>query len=160
MAKVILICGRLCCGKSTYAEKLCSSGKTVLLSVDEIMLRLFGQHCGDRHDEYTLRVKEYLTEKAVQLINADVNVVFDWGFWLKSERQHVKRFFDSRNIPCELHFINVCDDEWKHRIKKRNQDVLSGKTEAYYVDDNLLAKLELLFEPPDGCEIDVIADAD
>ena len=24
MAKVILICGKICCGKTTYAEKLCA----------------------------------------------------------------------------------------------------------------------------------------
>ena len=49
MPKVILICGRICCGKTTYSKKLCAERNAVLLSVDEIMLSLFDQCCGDMH---------------------------------------------------------------------------------------------------------------
>ena len=52
MAKVILLCGKLCCGKTTYAEHLRAQNKAVLLSIDEVMLTIFGQYTGDRHDEY------------------------------------------------------------------------------------------------------------
>ena len=38
MPKVIMICGKLCSGKSTYAKKLQQEGKAVVLSIDEIML--------------------------------------------------------------------------------------------------------------------------
>ena len=40
MAKVYLICGKLCCGKTTYAQKLCKENKAILLSVDEIISKL------------------------------------------------------------------------------------------------------------------------
>lgn len=51
MAKVFLICGKICSGKSTYAEQLRVKNKTaILLSVDEIMLSIFGQYIGERHD--------------------------------------------------------------------------------------------------------------
>ena len=38
MAKVILICGKICSGKSTYAEQLRIKERAAVLSVDEIML--------------------------------------------------------------------------------------------------------------------------
>lgn len=41
-AKVILICGKRCSGKSTYAERLRDKNNAVILSVDEIMLGVFG----------------------------------------------------------------------------------------------------------------------
>ena len=41
MAKVFLICGKICSGKSTYARKLMENRQAVLLSADEIMLALF-----------------------------------------------------------------------------------------------------------------------
>ena len=103
MAKVYLICGKICCGKTTYAQKLCKEKNAVLLSVDEIMLALFGQHCGDKHDEYVERTEKYLLNKSMEVINKDINVVFDWGFWTKAERESAKEFYKSRNIECELH---------------------------------------------------------
>lgn len=42
MAKVILICGKICSGKSTYAEQLRVQNNAVVLSTDEITLALFG----------------------------------------------------------------------------------------------------------------------
>ena len=60
MPKAFLICGKICCGKTTYAQKLCNENNAVLLSVDEITLALFGQHCGDKHDEYVERTEKYL----------------------------------------------------------------------------------------------------
>ena len=75
MAKVFLICGKICCGKTTYAQKLYNENNAVLLSVDEITLALFGQHCGDKHDEYVERTEKYLLNKSMEVINKDINVV-------------------------------------------------------------------------------------
>lgn len=53
MAKVILLCGKIDCGKTTYAYRLIKDSCAVLLSIDEIMLALYGQDAGEKHDEYT-----------------------------------------------------------------------------------------------------------
>lgn len=47
----ILLCGRICAGKTTYAKRLGKTRGAVCLSCDELMLALFGQQLGDRHDE-------------------------------------------------------------------------------------------------------------
>lgn len=160
MAKVYLICGKICCGKTTYANKICVENNAVLLSVDEITLALFGQHPGDKHDEYVERTEKYLLNKSVELISKDINVVLDWGFWTKAERESAKRFYKSRNIECELHYIDVSDKTWKSRLHKRNNAVLANETSAYYVDDNLAAKFASIFEVPSEDEIDVICQGD
>ena len=156
MAKVFLICGKICCGKTTYANKICAENNAVLLSVDEITLALFGQHCGDKHDEYVERTEKYLLNKSLELIQNDINVVLDWGFWTKEERKTVKEFYKSRGIECELHYIEISDETWKYRLNKRNVAVLANETSAYYVDDNLAAKFASIFEIPDKDEISVI----
>ena len=66
MAKVILICGKICSGKSTYAEQMRVQNHAALLSVDEITLALFGQHCGDKHDDYVERTQNYLLDKSLE----------------------------------------------------------------------------------------------
>ena len=156
MAKIYLICGKICCGKTTYAQKICNENKAILLSVDEITLALFGQHCGDKHDEYVERTEKYLLNKSLELIENNINVVLDWGFWTKLERLAVKEFYESRGIEYELHYIDVSEETWQYRLNKRNNAVLAEETSAYYVDDNLAAKFASIFEIPDKDEISVI----
>lgn len=156
MSKVFLICGKICCGKTTYANKICAENNAVLLSVDEITLALFGRHCGDKHDEYVERTEKYLLNKSMELISKDINVVLDWGFWTKAERESAKGFYKTRNIECMLHYIDISDETWESRLHERNNAVLANKTNAYYVDDNLATKFASIFEVPSEEEIDVV----
>ena len=156
MAKVFLICGKICCGKTTYAQKLCNENNAVLLSTDEITLALFGQHCGDKHDDYVERTQNYLFNKSLELIEVGINVILDWGFWMKEERDYAREFYNSRNIDCEFHYIDISDETWHARLKKRNSEVLSETTSAYYIDDNLAEKFASIFEVPNDDEIDVV----
>ena len=154
MPKVILICGKICCGKSTYAEKIRTENNAVLLSVDEIMLAIFGQHAGDKHDEYCDNLQKYLFEKSLEIIKIGRDVILDWGFWQKEKRDFAKEFYRQREIPCELHYIDVSGEAWRQRLEKRNSAVSAGKTNAYYVDENLAEKFNSIFEPPNEDEID------
>lgn len=156
MPKVYLICGKICSGKSTYAEQLRVLNNAVLLSTDEITLSLFGQHCGDKHDDYVERTQNYLFNKSLELIEVGINVILDWGFWMKEERDYAREFYNSRNIVCEFHYIDISDDTWKARLKKRNSAILAEETTAYYIDDNLAEKFASIFEVPSKDEIDVI----
>lgn len=155
MAKIILICGKICSGKSTYAERMRANNKAVILSVDEIMLGIFGQYVGEKHDEYCENVQKYLFDKSLELIKVGVNVVLDWGFWQKDEREFAKEFYRARNIECELHFIDISEEIWKQRIAKRNSSISQGELNAYFVDENLARKFGAIFEFPSEDEIDV-----
>lgn len=155
MVKVILVCGKICCGKSTYSKQLCAENKAVLLSVDEIMLALFGLYAGDKHDEYVDRTKKYLLDKSVEIMETGISVILDWGFWKKDERLYVKNFYSSKNMEHEFHYIDISDEVWTERLKKRNLAVSAGEANAYIVDDNLAAKFDTMFEMPDREEMDV-----
>ena len=156
MPKVILICGKICCGKSTYAEKVRMENKAVMLSVDEIMLAVFGQYAGEKHDEYVRNVQQYIYDKSLEVIGTGTNVVLDCGFWTKGHRDYSKEFYRQRGISCELHYIGISDEVWKQRIEKRNCAVSDDGASAYYVDENLLKKFEEGFEPLSDDEIDVL----
>lgn len=155
MAKAFLICGKICCGKSTYAERLRIEKNAVLLSVDEIMLAVFGPYAGDKHDEYTEKIQKYLFEKSVEIIKSGINVILDWGFWTRDKRSEAREFYAVRGIECEFYYIDISDEVWKNRIRRRNESVLKRENAAYIVDGNLLAKFEGLFEPPSEDEVDV-----
>lgn len=160
MANVILICGKICSGKSTYAERLRTENNAAVLSVDEIMLGIFGQYVGEKHDEYCENLQKYLFNKSLELIEVGVNVILDWGFWQKDEREFAKEFYKSRNIDCEFHYIDVSDEVWKQRIEKRNSSISDVDLNAYFVDDNLARKFGAIFECPGEDEIDVRVKSD
>lgn len=126
-----------------------------MLSIDEIMLALFGQHCGDKHDEYADKTRNYLLNKSLELIGSGIDVVLDWGFWRKEARDFARDFYRSRNIECAFHYIDVSDETWIARLNKRNAAVLADETVAYFVDANLAAKFTARFEMPSREEIDV-----
>mgnify|MGYP003420073120 FL=1 len=94
--------------------------------------------------------------KSLALIDKNINIVLDWGFWIRKERAFTKAFYKSRGIDCELHYIDISDETWKARIDQRNRAVLTDKTSAYHVDENLLAKFNSIFEAPSEDEIDVV----
>lgn len=159
MAKVFMTCGKVCSGKSTYAKQLCARHHAMLLSVDEVMLSLFGQHAGDRHDEYVARTEQYLYAKSAELTAIGVNVVLDWGFWLREEREYARAYYGQRGIECELHYIDISDETWRQRLEQRNRAVLAGETQAYYIDDAIAAKFAAIFEPPERDEAEVWGEA-
>ncbi len=155
MPEVIMTCGMICCGKSTYARKIQAEQNAVILSIDEITLTLFPDGSGEMHDTYALRAEQYLLNLSLQILQAGVNVILDWGLWTRAIRDRVRQFYASQeNIKTELHYLHISPAEWKRRIEKRNA---SGET-AYYVDEGLLNKAKALFEEPSEDEVDVLAE--
>ncbi len=71
-----------------------------------------------------------------------------------------REFYNSRNIACEFHYIDISDETWKARLKKRNSEILAEETIAYYIDDNLAEKFGVMFEEPNEDEIDVVYQGD
>ena len=159
MPKVYLMCGKICSGKTTHANQLRTEHRAVVLSVDEITLALFGQDAGDQHDTYVERAENYLYHKSLEILESGINVVLDWGFWTKQERDFARDFYGSRNVEFEFHYIDVSDSEWEKHLRQRNRDVLERRTDAYYVDEGLAAKFASIFEKPDRSEIDVWIEA-
>ncbi len=153
MARVFIVCGKICCGKSSYAEVLRKTHKAVVLSVDEITLALFGQDAGEKLDEYVARTEEYLYQKSLDILSCGIDVILDWGFWTRKEREYAREFYASRHIEHEFHYIKIDDEEWRRRLQKRNREVLEHRLTAYYVDDGLAAKFKSIFEEPDDSEL-------
>ena len=120
-----------------------------------IKLAVFGLYAGEKHGEYAERIRKYLFEKSVEIIESGINVILDWGFWTKAGRAYVRDFYAERNIKYEFHYIDITDEEWETRIVNRNNSVAAGEAIAYFIDNNLAAKFADLFEPPSADEIDI-----
>ncbi|HHV32943.1 MAG: ATP-binding protein [Ruminococcaceae bacterium] len=158
MAKVILVCGKICSGKSTYAKRIQWERRAVVLSCDELMLDLFDDSLGEKHDEILQRTKVYLYRLAEQIIRTGSNVILDFGFWSRAERQSLKARLLQKDISCELHYVKVSRQTWQEYLKKRNENVRKGLEKAYYVDENMKRLFGEQFEEPDSDEVDVLVE--
>ena len=101
------------------------------------------------------KLERYLFDKSVEIVETGINVILDWGLWTKAEKAYAREFYRSRNINCEIHFIDISNETWQERLQKRNRLVTAKKINAYYVDARLRKKVESVFESPTKEEIDV-----
>lgn len=152
-----MTCGTICCGKSTYARRLQAERKAVILSMDEVMLSLFPEGAGERHDEYVLRAERYLCALSLQILRAGTDVILDWGLWTRAQRDRLRAFYAAHGVESEIHYLRIGREEWERRIRSRNAGK-AGDASVYYVDEGLLRKAESLFEEPAKEETDVVAD--
>lgn len=154
MAKVILICGRVCAGKTHYATE--HFGKAVLLSCDELSLTLFPEGLGERHDEVMKRAHSYLLSLAERLNAAGQDVVLDWGFWSKRDREETSEYFRLRGVEYEWHYVTASAGCIRRNAELRNAGIAAGTASGYFADEGLLRKCSELFEEPENGEMDVI----
>ena len=159
MSKVILICGRICCGKTTYAHQLRLKEKAVVLSCDEIMLSLLDEYLGERHEVYAARTEEYLLRKSLEIIQTGIPVILDWGPWTRAGRDRLKAFYAERGIAMEVHAIRVGETQWRSRIAARNAAADAGSCPAYHVDEGLMNKFLSRYEELTDDEADLWIDA-
>jgi len=152
MAKIIALCGKICSGKSTYAEKIKHEYNAVILSVDTLMLMLFDENLGDKHEEIFEKSKQYLWKMAKIIIAADTNVILDFGLWTRCDRLETIDHFRCDEIQIEIHYINTPLELIRRNVKKRN---LFKDEFTYYIDETILDKCLNGFEEPDENEIDL-----
>lgn len=156
MAKVMLICGKICSGKTYLAEKLKEKYNAVILSTDEVTYDLINNEQGEFYDEFALKVNIYLNKKAAEIVKAGANVILDWGFYIKESRRKETEYFTSKGIDVQWYYVDIDDETWEKNIQERNKRIEDGNGGYnFYVTDGLKKKVLSLFETPTKDEIDV-----
>lgn len=148
MPNIILLIGKLCSGKTTYARQLMARGEAILLSADEMMQTIFPAPLGDQYDVYSARAQHYELMLARRLWEAGCTVVLDNGFWTRQSRLEARQAL--AGIPLEWRYICPPEAKWRQQIALRNARVRSGcgGMEEYYVDEGLMQKMVSRFEEP------------
>jgi len=160
-AKVHLICGKICSGKTCYAKRLAADLNAVRLSCDDRMLAINPSGLfGDQHEIIGNRIEAELQEESLKLISANRSAILDWGFWTPEKRREIKSFYAEHGVEVVWHYIDVSKERWEQNIVHRNEAIQAGLETGFVVDDGLLAKLNRLFVEPAPHEMDVWYQAD
>jgi predicted kinase len=152
MATLHLICGLPCAGKTTLARQLEQKYSALRLTPDEWHTRLFGQDAEDElHDARHTIIESLLWDMAARVLVLGVNVILDYGFWGRSEREDYRAWAARLGASSELHFLNVPEEVLLERLAIRNAQVPQG---AFLIPEALFKGYIQHFQPPSQDELE------
>jgi len=113
--------GLPCSGKTTLAQKLEHELSALRLTPDEWHIPLFGQDAAEpEHDARHSLIEALLWNIASRALELGTNVILDFGFWAREEREDFRLRAKQLGASSEIHFLDVSEDELMRRLEKRN----------------------------------------
>ena len=104
MATLHLMVGLPCSGKTTLAQTLEHDLLALRLTVDEWHIRLFGQDAEEpEHDARHSLIEALLWNTASRALELGTNVILDYGFWARDEREDYRLRAKQLEASSEVH---------------------------------------------------------
>jgi len=147
MPTLILICGLPGAGKTTLAKRLERERPALRLTPDEWMsaLRI------DLFDETSRGAVEGLQwQTAARALVLGVDVILDWGFWSRVERDDFRDRATRLGARSELHYLALSPAELWERVDARNQAM---PPDTAHITREQLEQYARSFEPPTQDEL-------
>ncbi len=149
MSAVHLICGPVGAGKTTFARRLELERRAVRVSIDEWMLRLFGEHMPKDVFHQRLRsCMDLIYEVAGRCLGAGTEVVLDCGYWRREHRASAYRHLAGND--CVLYYLDTPAETRWNRLEARNSELPPG---TYEITREMFEEFESCFEVPAPPEV-------
>jgi predicted kinase len=146
MATLHLIVGLPCSGKTTLAQKLEHELPALRLNVDEWHIRLFGQDVEEpEHDARHRLIEALLWKIASRALELGTNVILDYGFWAREEREDYRSRAEQLGTSSEVHYLDVPEDELLRGLEKRNSQ---PSPESFLISEEAMKPWIAFFQKP------------
>jgi len=151
MATLLLMCGLPGSGKTTLAKRLERGRGALRLTPDEWIARLYGRGLTPPALDWCRDPVESIQwEVAERALRLGVNVILDFGFWSRAEREEFRARAAALGAGSEVHFLDVPQEELSARVAARNVEPPPG---AFRVTGAQLDAWRKVFEPPGEDEL-------
>ncbi|MGH7022100.1 MAG: AAA family ATPase [Caulobacteraceae bacterium] len=145
-----MIHGFLGAGKTTLARQLELELAAVRFTPDEWMARLFGEDPSVViFQEKASAIVELMEPLWTGCLSRGVDVVLDFGFWHRDERDHVRRLAAASGAETRLYAMECLDEEAWRRIEARN----GADERSLYIAPATFELLKERFEPLGADEV-------
>ncbi len=146
-----LMVGLPCSGKTTLARQLEQEYAALRLTPDEWHTRLFGQDLAEKeHDARHDLVEALMWDVAARVLALEVDVILDFGFWARSERDDFRLRAAELGTDLKIHFLDVSEEVLLVRLAARNAQLPLA---VFRIPEAMLKKWALIFEPPSQEEL-------
>ena len=152
MATLHLMVGLPCSGKTTFARRLENEKAALRLTPDEWQVRLFGQDAEEpEHDVRHTLIETMLWNIASRVLVLATNVILDFGFWAREEREDFRLRAKQLGASSEIHFLDVSDDELMRRLAVRNSQL---SQESFHIPEDMMKPWIAFFQRPTPDELE------
>ena len=112
-----IIQGFIAAGKSTFSNKLKNETNAVHLNPDEWVTKTYTkEYYLENWNECFEKTLEHLWTITKEYLNNNIDVIFDMGFWKKSDREYSRKIANDCNAKCVHYYLYVPDEILKERI--------------------------------------------
>jgi predicted kinase len=144
--------GLPCSGKTTLAQKLESEQSALRLTPDEWHVCLFGQDAEEpEHDVRHNLIEAMLWNIASRALVLGTNVILDFGFWAREERENFRLRAKLLGASSEVHFLDVPEDELMRRLAVRNSQL---SQESFHIPEDMMKPWIAFFQRPTPDELE------
>ena len=151
MATLHLMVGLPCSGKTTLAKQFEQELSALRLTADEWHTRLFGDDAEDpEHDNRHSIIESMLWNIAARALALGINVILDFGFWARVEREDYRARAKQLGASSVIHFLDVPEHELWRRLSARNAHPSPGE---FYIPDAMFKSYLPIFQPPTSDEL-------
>ena len=148
MAEVIILCGKVAAGKTTYAKQLARSLPSVILSIDDLVVSLRELKTLPYRSKKELegKIRAYDGSLAKQLVPQGITCIIDHGHWTRDSRQQIIDACRADGLPYRLVWLTCPRGIRLQRLKQRNEQVRSSGEKGYVIDAEQLERFDSWFE--------------
>jgi predicted kinase len=144
--------GLPCSGKTVLARKLERDLPALRLTPDEWQIRLFGQDAEEpEHDTRHSLIEAMLWNIASRALELGTNVILDFGFWAREEREDYRIRAKQLGASSEVHYLDVSEDELLRRLEERNS---RPSQESFLISEKAMKPWIAFFQKPTPDELE------
>lgn len=119
-----VICGFIGAGKTTFARKLEKETGAIRVTKDEWIIKIFGNKItlDNNFEVYDKNITKLATDIAFKILKAGKDVIIDEGFWVKSQRDDIKKKILQVEAKPIFYYVESSVEKMKERVINRSKN--------------------------------------
>ena len=142
-----VICGFIGAGKTTFARRLEKQTGAIRVTKDEWIIKIFGNKItSDKNFAvFDKNITELARDIAFKILRAGKDVIIDEGFWVKSQRDDIKKKIINVGAKPIFYYVECSINKMKERVIDRSKN---PPTDSFEINEEMFDKYLKYWEPP------------